>query len=150
MTGLPNGASSYPGDEGVTLFNQVIPFDFDNGALAGDLRERVIQYSQQNAYHPYGGLYFDYEIALTSGDVTGFSATGWAGFEVAVKECGISICGGSGANGVSSDRREPLEQLRHCHVLVHPRRSRRRHAQREFAISHGCVLLCRSFSASDQ
>ncbi len=102
VTGLPNGGSSYPGDEGVTLFNEVIPFAFDNSALAGDLRERVIQYSQQNAYHPYGGLYFDYEIALTSGDVTGFSATGWAGFEVAVKECGISICGGSGANGVSS------------------------------------------------
>jgi PEP-CTERM motif len=63
---------------------------------------RVIKYSQVNQYHPYGGLYFDYEISLSSGDVTEFSAPGYAGFEVAAKQCGISGCGGSGANGVSA------------------------------------------------
>lgn len=97
---LPNGGSSYPGDEGIVEFDQFINFDFDDGLLAGVLRERVIQYSQVNEFHPYGGLYFDYEIALSSGDVTEFSAPGYAPYEVAVKQCGISVCGGSGANGV--------------------------------------------------
>jgi hypothetical protein len=99
---LPNGYSSYPGDEGVTLLNQYIDFDFDNGLLSGVLRERVIQYSQVNQYHPYGGLYFDYEISLSSGDVTEFTAPGYAAYEVAVKQCGIPGCGGSGADGVST------------------------------------------------
>ena len=72
--------------------------------MAGDLRERVLRYSQTNEYHPYGGLYFDYEIQLTSGDVIGFSSSGWSGVEVAVKQCGSSVpCGGSGAGGVLSD-----------------------------------------------
>ena len=102
VSSLPNGFSSYPGDEGITLFNNVEDFDFDGGLLSGALRERVIEYSQVNEYHPYGGLYFDYEISLSSGDVTEFSAPGYAGFEVAVKQCGISGCGGSGANGVSA------------------------------------------------
>jgi PEP-CTERM motif len=99
VTSLPNGYSSYPGDEGVTLLDDSIPFDFDDGVLSGTLRERVLKYSQQNEYHPYGGLYFDYEITLTSGDVTGFSAFGYTPLEVAVKQCGIANCGGSGANG---------------------------------------------------
>jgi hypothetical protein len=100
VSSLPNGFSSYPGDEGITLFDNVEDFDFDGGLLSGMLRERVIKYSQVNEYHPYGGLYFDYEISLSSGDVTEFSAPGYAGLEVAVKQCGISGCGGSGANGV--------------------------------------------------
>jgi hypothetical protein len=99
---LPNGGSSYPGDEGVTLLDDYVNFDFDDGALSGVLRERVLQYSQVNEYHPYGGLYFDYEITLYSGDVIEFSAPGYTGLEVAVKQCGVSDCGGSGANGVST------------------------------------------------
>lgn len=102
VTSLPNGYSSYPGDEGVTLLDDSLPFDFDNGVLSGILRERVLRYSQQNEYHPYGGLYFDYEITLTSGDVTAFSAYGYTPLEVAVKQCGIAGCGGSGANGESA------------------------------------------------
>jgi PEP-CTERM motif len=99
---LPNGYSSYPADPGIVEFDRSVDFDFDNGLLSGVLRERVIRYSQRNQYHPYGGLYFDYEIALTSGDVTEFSAPGYAPYEVAVKECGISGCGGSGSDGVSA------------------------------------------------
>lgn len=99
VTSLPNGDSSYPADPGVTLFDDTVSFDFDDGLLSGTLRERVLRYSQINEYHPYGGLYFDYEIALTSGDVSAFSAEGYAPLEVAVKQCGISNCGGSGANG---------------------------------------------------
>jgi hypothetical protein len=53
---LPNGGSSYLGDEGIVEFDQFIDFDFDNGLLAGVLRERVIQYSQVNEFHPYGGF----------------------------------------------------------------------------------------------
>lgn len=98
---LPNGDSSYPEDPGTLLFDDIIPFDFDDGLLAGVLEDRVIKYNQVNIYHPYGGLYFDYEISLSSGDVAEFSAPGYAGLLVAVKQCGISNCGGSGANGVS-------------------------------------------------
>jgi hypothetical protein len=99
---LPNGYSSYPGDEGTLLFNEDIDFDFDGGLLSGVLRDRVIQYSQVNVFHPYGGLYFDYEITLTSGDVTEITVPGYAGYLVAVKQCGISGCGGSGSDGVST------------------------------------------------
>ena len=102
VTPLPNGYSSYPADEGVVLVDKFVDFDFDDGLLSGVLEERAIQYSQVNQYHPYGGLYFDYEIALSSGDVTEFSAPGYAPYEVAVKQCGIPGCGGSGANGVST------------------------------------------------
>jgi hypothetical protein len=99
---LPNGYSSYPADPGVVLFDHFIDFNFDDGSLSGVLRERVIKYSQVNVYHPYGGLYFDYEISLSSGDVAEFSASGYAPYKVAVKQCGIPGCGGSGANGVST------------------------------------------------
>jgi len=103
VSSIPNGGSSYVGDEGTVPFDHTVTFDFDNGLLSGTLRERVIEYTQTNVYHPYGGLYFDYEITLTSGNVTGFSVPGYSPFEVAVKECGISSCGGSGANGVSAE-----------------------------------------------
>jgi hypothetical protein len=102
VSSLPNGYSSYPGDEGTLLFNRFIDFDFDDGLLSGVLRERVIRYQQVNQYHPYGGLYFDYEISLSSGDVAEFSVPGYAGVEVAVKQCGILGCGGSGSGGVST------------------------------------------------
>lgn len=99
---LPNGYSSSAEDPGVVLLDNFLDFDFDEGLLSGVLRERVIRYSLQNEYHPYGGLYFDYEITLSSGDVTEFTVPGYAGYEVAVKQCGIPGCGGSGADGVST------------------------------------------------
>jgi len=100
VNSLPNGYSSSVNDPGVTLFDDFISFDFTNGPV-GTLRERVLQYSTTDSAHPFGGLYFDYEITLTSGDVIGLTVPGYAGLDVAVKQCGIPGCGGSGANGVS-------------------------------------------------
>ena|ERR1700722_8415032 len=100
---LPNGDSSGDGIPQTVPFDQRIGFSFSDG-LAGTLRERVISYSDApSAIHP--GLYFDYEIQLASGSVTDFTISGYAPpgqlpFEASVKECGISNCGGSGANGV--------------------------------------------------
>jgi hypothetical protein len=93
---VPNGDSGV----GAKLFDASESFAFTNGP-SGILRERVLQYSDTSAAHPYGsGLYFDFEIALSSGDITKFTVPGYAGFQVSVKQCGISNCGGSGANGV--------------------------------------------------
>ena len=93
---VPNGDSGV----GAKLFNHFISFDFADGP-SGTLRERVLQFSDTSPAHPYGsGLYFDFEITLTSGDVALLSVPGYSGFEVSVKQCGISNCGGSGANGV--------------------------------------------------
>jgi hypothetical protein len=101
---LPNGYSSSPTDPGTLLYENTESFDFDSGLLSGDLTERVIQYSDVvDPGHPYGsGLYIDYEITLTSGDVTEFIVPGYSGIAVTVKECGIAGCGGYGANGVSA------------------------------------------------
>jgi hypothetical protein len=101
---LPNGFSSSLADPG-TILHDSAPgeaFDFDDGFLSGILRGRVIQYSDVvDPGHPYGsGLYIDYEITLTSGDVTEFTVSGYSGIAVSVKQCGIPGCGGSGANGV--------------------------------------------------
>lgn len=98
---LPNGDSSGDGIAETTPFNQTVSFSFSDG-LAGTLHERVISYSDApSSIHP--GLYFDYEIALTPGSVgsvTAFAITGYSTFGTSVKECGISNCGGTGANGV--------------------------------------------------
>jgi PEP-CTERM motif len=95
---IPNGDSSGDGIPQSNLFDQTESFSFSDG-LAGTLRQRVISYSDApSALHP--GLYFDYEITLTSGSVTSFSIEGYSSFETSVKECGIANCGGSGANGV--------------------------------------------------
>jgi hypothetical protein len=102
VSSVSNGYSSSAQDPGVVLYDNSVDFDFDGGLLSGVLRDRVIEYSLTNEYHPYGGLYFDYEISLSSGDVTEFSVPGYGGYEVAVKQCGIPGCGGSGANGVST------------------------------------------------
>src|ERR1700730_18042333 len=102
---LNPGATVSPlqnGDSGVgrKLFNALERFAFTNGP-SGILDERVLQYSDTSAAHPYGrGLYFDFEITLSSGDVTKFTVPGYSGLEVSVKQCGISNCGGLGANGV--------------------------------------------------
>lgn len=98
---IPNGFSS---GAGVTtkLFDQSQSFDFTNGP-SGILRERILQYSDNLPAHPYGdGLFFDFEITLSSGYVTSFIVSGYSGIEVSVKQCGISGCGGSGSDGIST------------------------------------------------
>ncbi|MBC9878977.1 PEPxxWA-CTERM sorting domain-containing protein [Bradyrhizobium sp. INPA01-394B] len=96
---LPNGGSSGDGIPETKLFDKTESFSFLDGLLAGTLRERVIRYSDApSVLHP--GLYFDYEIHLTAGSVAAFGINGYSGYQASVKECGISICGGSGANGV--------------------------------------------------
>ena len=95
---LPNGGSSGDGVPETTPFDKTIVFSFASG-LSGALRERVIDYADApSATHP--GLYFDYEIQLTSGSLSAFTITGYGSFETFVKVCGISACGGSGANGL--------------------------------------------------
>lgn len=95
---LPNGDSSGDGIPSSKLFDQTESFSFSDG-LTGTLRQRVIAYSDApSTFHP--GLYFDYEIHLTSGSITAFAISGYAAFGASVKECGISNCAGSEANGV--------------------------------------------------
>jgi hypothetical protein len=95
---LPNGDSSGDGIPETKPFDQTESFSFSD-ELAGALRQGVISYSDApSAIHP--GLYFDYEIQLTSGSVSAITISGYSGFEAFVKECAISNCGGSGANGV--------------------------------------------------
>jgi hypothetical protein len=97
---LPNGFS---GAAEFKWFDHTENFSFLDGPT-GTLRDRVLQYPDVvTPAHPYGsGLYFDYEITLTSGDVAQFIAPGYGGLEVSVKECGIAGCGGSGSFGVSA------------------------------------------------
>ena len=90
---LPNGFSSGDGVPLTLLFDQTQSFAFTNGP-AGSLRERVIQFSDTpSAEHP--GLFFDFEIKLTSGNITQFTIPGYSTFDTFVKLCGISGCGGS-------------------------------------------------------
>src|SRR5262245_16401689 len=65
---LPNGDSSGDGIASSKLFDQTESFSFSDG-LVGTLRQRVVEYSDApSVLHP--GLYFDYEIQLTSGSVS--------------------------------------------------------------------------------
>jgi PEP-CTERM motif len=96
LTTVANGDSGPPT---ASFFISNESFSFTNGP-SGILHEDVKSYSDTSAAHPYGsGLYFDFEIALTSGNVTSFTAPGYSGVGVSVKQCGISNCGGLGANG---------------------------------------------------
>jgi hypothetical protein len=96
---LPNGFSSGDGIPETKLFDKSENFSFSDG-LAGTLRERVIDYSDMpSVLHP--GLYFDYEFQLASGNATAFTISGYSTFGTSVKVCGISGCGGSGANGLA-------------------------------------------------
>lgn len=81
-------------------FDSSVSFDFVGGP-AGILRERVLKFSDTSPA-PYngGGLLFDYEITLSSGDITEFSVGGYSGIWASVKQCGIPGCTGSGADGV--------------------------------------------------
>ena len=95
---LPNGFSSGDGIPQTLLYDQSEGFSFADG-LTGILRDRVIQYSDApSALHP--GLYFDYEVQLASGSITAITISGYSTFGTSVKVCGITGCGGSGANGI--------------------------------------------------
>ena len=98
---LPNGPSTGDTPPVYRPYDATVSFAFANGP-SGTLRSRVIGYADVvTSAHPYGGgLYFDYEITLTSGDIAEFVAPGYASFTTSVKECGIAGCGGSGALGV--------------------------------------------------
>lgn len=97
ITGLPNGGSTGDTAARTILFDRRTAFSFDDG-LAGVFRQRVISYADSPSVdHP--GLYFDYEIGLTSGSLAAFAISGYGSYQTSVKECGISTCGGSGANG---------------------------------------------------
>jgi PEP-CTERM motif len=100
---LPNGFSSSDLIPETLLFDQSESFSFADG-LTGVLRDRVIKYSDvPSAIHP--GLYFDYEVQLSSGSIAAITISGYSTpettFETFVKVCGISGCGGSGANGIA-------------------------------------------------
>jgi len=100
VSALPNGFSSGDGVSSTTLFDDTLGFSFINGP-SGSLRERVIDYADTpSVNHP--GLYFDYEIQLTSDSVAAFTITGYDTLQTFVKLCGISGCGGSGANGLAA------------------------------------------------
>lgn len=94
---LPNGPSSGDGISSTKPFDHKQTFSFSG--TSGTLRERVLDYSDRpSTNHP--GLYFDFEITLETGAISALSITNYGSFTTYVKECGISICGGSGANGV--------------------------------------------------
>ncbi|MBR0995604.1 PEPxxWA-CTERM sorting domain-containing protein [Bradyrhizobium japonicum] len=99
---LPNGGSTGDDVGGRTvLYDKTQSFSFDEGLLSGTLRDRVLKYADApSALHP--GLYFDYEIHLTTGTLSSFILTGYGNYSTSVKICGLSGCGGSGANGVSA------------------------------------------------
>jgi hypothetical protein len=97
---VPNGDSFDASDSTTPLFSTTEPFDFTGGP-SGFLFEAVYSFPDQSAAHPYvPGLFFIYDIVLSSGDVTEFSVPGYSGYEVSVKQCGISNCIDFGANGV--------------------------------------------------
>lgn len=99
INSLPNGFSSGDGISATKPYDVTQTFSF--GSLAGTLRERVLNYADQpSVEHP--GLYFDFEINLTSGSVSAFTLLGYSSFDTSVKLCGIAGCGGSGANGVAA------------------------------------------------
>jgi hypothetical protein len=81
---LPDGDSSGDGIPQTIPYDQTVSFSFSDG-LAGTLRARVIDYSDApSTLHP--GLYFDYEIQLTSGSVSAFSISNYSSFGTSVKE----------------------------------------------------------------
>jgi hypothetical protein len=94
---LPNG---YSGSSFIDNFFKAVPFSFTDG-LSGTLNEYVNQFnSTGDPAHPYGSdLHFAFEIQLTSGTLSSFSAPGYGGFDVSVKQCAISGCSGFASNG---------------------------------------------------
>jgi hypothetical protein len=97
---VPNGDSFDASDSRTPLFSMSEDFAFTGGP-SGFLFEAIYSFPDESAAHPYGpGLIFLYDIVLSSGDVTELSVPGYSGYEVSVKQCGISNCINFGANGV--------------------------------------------------
>jgi hypothetical protein len=98
---VPNGYSFDSHDSTTPLFSTTEDFDFTDGP-SGFLFEAIYSFPDQSPAHPYvPGLFFIFNIVLSSGDVASFTVPGYSGYEVSVKQCGISNCIDYGANGVS-------------------------------------------------
>jgi hypothetical protein len=96
---VPNGPSFGPDDSTIPISTKTEDFDFADGP-SGILFEYVYRFETPSPAHPYGpGLFFLYDIVLSSGDVTKFTVPGYSGYEVSVKQCGIPSCIDQGANG---------------------------------------------------
>lgn len=99
VSSLPNGFSSGDGISETKPYDTTQNYTFDDG-LSLELRARVIDYADApSSIHP--GLYFDYEIKVLTGSIDAFGVDGWSGTKTSVKICGITGCGGSGAEGVA-------------------------------------------------
>jgi PEP-CTERM motif len=97
---VPNGFSFGSTDSTTPVFTTTQDFDFADGP-AGILFEYVYRFTSVTPAHPYGsGLFFLYNIELSSGDVVKFTVPNYSGLEVSVKQCGILSCIDQGANGV--------------------------------------------------
>jgi hypothetical protein len=104
---IPNGYSFDSDDSTTALFSTTQNFDFEDGP-SGFLFEAVYSFPDQSPAHPYGaGLFFIYNLVLTSGDATSLSVPGYSGYQVSVKQCGIVNCidyGSFGALMTSASR----------------------------------------------
>jgi hypothetical protein len=98
---VPNGSSFGQTDSRIPVFTTSEDFDFSfSDGPSGMLFEYIYRFQTPSPAHPYGpGLFFLYNIVLSSGDVTKFTVPGYAGYEVSVKQCGIPTCIDHGANG---------------------------------------------------
>jgi hypothetical protein len=83
---VPNGFSFGPDDSTTPVSTKTEDFDFANGP-SGTLFEYVYRFETPSPAHPYGsGLFFLYDIKLSSGDVIKFTVPGYSGYEVSVKQ----------------------------------------------------------------
>lgn len=99
VTPIPNGYSFDFSDPTTPVFSATEDFDFTNGP-SGFLFEAIYSLPDLLPAHPYGqGLFFIYNVVLSSGNVTSLSVPGYSGYEVSVKQCGISGCIDYGSNG---------------------------------------------------
>ncbi|MCW6513153.1 VPLPA-CTERM sorting domain-containing protein [Lichenifustis flavocetrariae] len=102
LSSLPNGGSSGDDVHHEVIYDNSENYIFDAGLLDFTLRARVIHYDDQgpdSIMHLHPGLLFDYEIQVVSGSIDSFGVIDWSKTDTSVKVCGISSCGGSGANG---------------------------------------------------
>lgn len=96
---VPNGFSFGSTDSTTPVFTTTDGFDFEDGP-SGTLFEYVYRFTSPSSAHPYApGLFFLYNIELSSGDVIKFTVPNYSGLEVSVKQCGILSCIDQGANG---------------------------------------------------
>jgi hypothetical protein len=100
---IPNGYSFDSSDPTTAIFSTTEDFDFTGeGGPSGFLFEAIYSLPDESSAHPYGpGLFFIYNVVLSSGDVTSLSVPGYSGYQVSVKQCGISGCIDYGSNGAT-------------------------------------------------